>query len=105
MRPLTELLGPSLDRIQAIAERDGTLSGLATGYYELDDILVGLQPTSLTIIGARPAMGKTSLALGIIANCGVTKHMEIVKFLKEEHGLGHGHANALVAWTLAGNIA
>jgi len=42
---------------------------------------------------------------GIIANCGVTKHMEIVKVLQQEHGLGHGHANALVAWTLAGNIA
>ena len=41
----------------------------------------------------------------VIANCGVTKHMEIVKFLKEQHGLGHGHANALVAWTLAGNVA
>ena len=83
MRPLTELLGPSLDRIQAIAERDGTLSGLATGYYELDDILVGLQPTSLTIIGARPAMGKTSLALGIIANCGVKLRRPALMFSLE----------------------
>ena len=41
----------------------------------------------------------------IIARCGKTKHMEIVGALKFEHGLGHGHANALVAWTLAGNIA
>jgi hypothetical protein len=41
----------------------------------------------------------------VIADCGFTKHMEIVGYLKAEHGLGHGHANALVAWTLAGNTA
>ena len=41
----------------------------------------------------------------IIAASGVTKHMEIVGWLKTEHNLGHGHANALVAWTLAGNVA
>jgi hypothetical protein len=31
--------------------------------------------------------------------------MEIVKYLKSEHQMGHGHANALVGWTLAGNVA
>jgi hypothetical protein len=41
----------------------------------------------------------------VISDCGIEKHMQIVGYLKEEHGLGHGHANALVAWTLAGNVA
>ena len=41
----------------------------------------------------------------IIDGCGLEKHMEIVGFLKSEHEVGHGHANALVAWTLAGNRA
>jgi Domain of unknown function (DUF4287) len=41
----------------------------------------------------------------IIAGCDDEKHMEIVGFLKSEYEMGHGHANALVAWTLAGNVA
>lgn len=41
----------------------------------------------------------------IIAGCGLEKHMAIVGFLKSEYGMGHGHANALVGWTLAGNTA
>jgi len=40
-----------------------------------------------------------------IANCGIDKRMAIVGYLKSVHGMGHGHANALVGWTLAGNIA
>jgi len=40
-----------------------------------------------------------------IAECGLEKHMAIVGHLKSEHGMGHGHANALVGWTLAGNTA
>ena len=41
----------------------------------------------------------------IIADCGHEKHMAIVGYLKSEYGMGHGHANALVAWTLKGNVA
>ena len=41
----------------------------------------------------------------VIADCGETRHMAIVEHLKSEHGMGHGHANALVGWTLAGNVA
>ena len=41
----------------------------------------------------------------IIADCGLEKHMAIVEYLKSEYGMGHGHANALVGWTLAGNVA
>ena len=41
----------------------------------------------------------------IIAACGLEKHMAIVGYLKSEYDMGHGHANALVGWTMAGNIA
>ena len=41
----------------------------------------------------------------IIGQCGKEKHMEIVSYLKSQHEMGHGHANALVGWTLQGNRA
>jgi hypothetical protein len=41
----------------------------------------------------------------IITDCGFEKHIAIVGYLKSEHEMGHGHANALVGWTLAGNTA
>jgi hypothetical protein len=41
----------------------------------------------------------------IISNCDSEKHMAIVGYLKSKYGMGHGHANALVGWTLAGNKA
>jgi hypothetical protein len=41
----------------------------------------------------------------IIAGCGENRHMAIVDHLKTQYGMGHGHANALVAWTLTGNVA
>ena len=41
----------------------------------------------------------------IIRDRGPAKHMVIVTHLKSEYGMGHGHANAIVGWTLAGNLA
>ena len=41
----------------------------------------------------------------IIVDSGLDKHMAIVGYLKSEYEMGHGHANALVGWTLAGNVA
>lgn len=39
--------------------------------------------------------------LNVLANAGALKHMELVALLKTEHAMGHGHANALVAWHMA----
>ena len=67
----TAKLGPLLDRgvdhIEALAAHGGSLTGTTTGYIDLDAKLLGLQPSSLTILGARPGAGKTSLALGMAA--------------------------------------
>jgi replicative DNA helicase len=57
-RPLSELLPIAMDRLQETYDRGDIITGTATGYNDLDEILSGLQPSTLNIIGARPAMGK-----------------------------------------------
>jgi replicative DNA helicase len=57
-KPFNELLNPFLDRLEQLYEREETVTGLATGYVDLDELLAGLQPSSLAVVGARPSMGK-----------------------------------------------
>ena len=55
---LSELLSENLDRLEKLYERGDTITGTPTGYIDLDQLLSGLQPSSLVVVGARPAMGK-----------------------------------------------
>ena len=57
-RPLADLLPVAMDHLQETFERGDTITGVATGFNDLDELLSGLQPSTLNIIGARPAMGK-----------------------------------------------
>jgi len=66
--------------------RSDIITGTATGFHDLDEILSGLQPSTLNIIGARPAMGKTSLGLGIAAHVAQTARRPVLIFSLE---MGH----------------
>ena len=61
-----------LERIEALEEKGSDLTGLSTGYVDLDRKLAGLQPANLVVVAARPAMGKSSLAVGIAINVALT---------------------------------
>jgi len=63
-----DALRHSVDMAAAAYRRDGGLSGLATGFDDLDEKLGGLQPSDLIIIAGRPSMGKTALATNIAYN-------------------------------------
>ncbi|HSS09595.1 MAG TPA: DnaB-like helicase N-terminal domain-containing protein, partial [Acidimicrobiales bacterium] len=65
LRPLHDLLSESLDRLEALYDRGEAITGVPTGYVDLDERLSGLQPSNLVIVGARPSMGKTSFGLGL----------------------------------------
>jgi replicative DNA helicase len=68
--PLQRLLLSEADILEERGETRGRINGLETGYKSLDQILQGLQPSSMTIVGARPGTGKTAFALGILIHVG-----------------------------------
>jgi replicative DNA helicase len=59
---IEELLGLNLDRLEQLYGRGDAITGIPSGYVDLDELLSGLQPNALVVVGARPAMGK-ALAL------------------------------------------
>ena len=65
----------AMENIQKSAETMGGLTGISTGYTELDEVTSGLQDSDLMIIAGRPAMGKTSFALSIAKNIAVDQHI------------------------------
>jgi len=69
---------------ELIEKREGThVTGLATGYYELDDLTCGLQNGEMIVIAGRPSMGKTSLALNIAEHIGVVEKIPVAVFSLE----------------------
>src|SRR4051812_29206997 len=58
MSPIKELLDASLTRLEMLYEKGDSITGLPTGYHGLDELMSGLQPSTLVIVGARPATGK-----------------------------------------------
>jgi replicative DNA helicase len=55
---LSDLLSDNLDRLEQLYEKGESITGVPTGYLDLDQLLSGLQKSSLVVVGARPAMGK-----------------------------------------------
>jgi replicative DNA helicase len=69
---------------ELIEKREGThVTGLPTGYYELDDLTCGLQSGEMIIVAGRPSMGKTSLALNIAEHLGIIEKQPLAIFSLE----------------------
>jgi len=85
-RALGDLLPLAMDKLQETYERGDSITGAATGFTDLDEILSGLQPSTLNIIGARPAMGKTAIGLGIATNVAKNTQKPVLVFSLE---MGH----------------
>ncbi len=83
-QPMKQLLGELLDRVQELSEHGGSeITGVATGFADLDRMTAGMQPGDLIIIAGRPSMGKTSFAINIAEHVAVNEQLPVAVFSME----------------------
>ncbi|MBQ2645368.1 replicative DNA helicase [bacterium] len=83
MQPLTNLVFETYERIEYRYNHMNELSGVETGFYDFDNLTSGLQPSTLVILAARPAMGKTAFALNIAQHVGLRTDKAVAIFSLE----------------------
>ena len=84
--PIASLLTKTVDRIDELYRKQGAITGVATGFTDLDDKTSGLQPSDLVVIAGRPSMGKTTLAMNIAENAAVGHKIPVAIFSMEMPG-------------------
>ncbi len=83
--PLSDIMPGALDEIEAISAHDGSMTGVPTGFTDFDQLSNGLHPGQMVIIAARPAVGKSTLALDF-ARAASIKHQLTTVFFSLEMG-------------------
>ena len=80
---IKSVLAGALDRISLLFETQEAITGLGTGFTELDEQTSGLQPSDLIIIAGRPSMGKTSFAMNIAEHAAISGEHPVAVFSME----------------------
>jgi replicative DNA helicase len=84
-QPLQDLLGKVVERIDELYNQDNTsdVTGVPTGYVDLDRMTSGMQPGDLVIVAGRPSMGKTSFAMNIGEHVAIEQQLPVAVFSME----------------------
>jgi replicative DNA helicase len=83
LAPVSELAPGALEMIQRLYEQEGEVTGVETGFEDLDRLTTGFHKSDLVILAARPAMGKTAMALNAIWHAAGEKNMPVAIFSLE----------------------
>ena len=83
LAPVSELAPGALEMIQRLYEQEGEVTGVETGFEDLDRLTTGFHKSDLIILAARPAMGKTALSLNAIWHAAGEKKMPVAIFSLE----------------------
>jgi replicative DNA helicase len=81
--PLSEIMEATLDEIEAISNRDGEMFGVPSGFQDLDELTNGFHGGQMIIVAARPAMGKSTLALDFCRSASIQHNLTSVIFSLE----------------------
>ncbi len=82
-RSIQDVLFKTQSDLETLAQNKGEVTGLSTGFYDLDKVTTGLHPNELIIIAARPAMGKTAFALNLATNIAMNSDKGVALFNME----------------------
>ena len=83
LAPVSELAPGALEMIQRLYEQEGEVTGVETGFEDLDRLTTGFHKSDLVVLAARPAMGKTAMALNAIWHASSEKKMPVAIFSLE----------------------
>jgi replicative DNA helicase len=81
--PIRQVVMNALEKIEKASKQKGTVTGIPTGFLDLDRQTAGMQPSDLILIAARPSMGKTAFVLNIAQNVAFREHMCVAIFSLE----------------------
>ncbi|MBT8122232.1 MAG: replicative DNA helicase [Gammaproteobacteria bacterium] len=85
-RNIRGLLAAAVDRIDMLFQQDSAITGVSTGFTDLDNMTAGLQPSDLIIVAGRPSMGKTTLAVNFAENAAIKDQVPVAIFSMEMPG-------------------
>ena len=80
---IKELLWPTMERIEALQRGGKTITGVASGFSDLDEMTSGFQPADLVVVAARPSMGKTAFCLNLAQHAAIEDHVPVAFFSLE----------------------
>ncbi len=72
-----------VDRVQEMADNPNDITGVPTGFYDLDRMTAGFQPGDMVVLAARPSMGKTALAINIAEHVALNEGLPVAVFSME----------------------
>src|SRR5579862_6961611 len=80
---MKDVVHENIERLERVITEGRRITGLSSGYSQLDNLTSGLQPSELIILAARPSVGKTAFALNLAENCGIQNNASVAIFSLE----------------------